>query len=94
MKARLWRFSQPWGRLLLNSANKPNTPANRCADEPLLPARVANNPPRGVDATAQSRLRNDPAAPDRGEQIVLTHHPVTIADKKDQEVEHLRLDRS
>jgi len=82
------------GRLLLNSANKPNALANRCADEPLLPTRVANNPSGGVDATAQSRFRNDPATPDRGEQIVLAHHPITVADQKDQEVEHLRLDRS
>jgi hypothetical protein len=56
--------------------------------------RVPYHPPDSVDATTQSRFRNDPAAPDRGEQIILAHHPITVANQKDQKIEHLRLDRN
>src|SRR5206468_579041 len=48
------------GRLLLNSANKPNALANRCADEPLLPSRVENTVFKSIQHFPAHSDRNRP----------------------------------
>lgn len=49
-------------------------------DEPLLIAAVANGGAGGVDASAQGRLRDDPALPDGGQEIILGHDVLAVAD--------------
>src|SRR5262249_57588569 len=46
----------------------------------------------GVDAAGQGRIRDDTAAPDRGDQIVLADDAVAVLHQINQQVEHLRLD--
>jgi hypothetical protein len=62
-------------------------------DQRLLGAAVARCPARGIDAAGQGRFRNDPAAPDAIDKVVLAHHELPVAQQVDQEIEHLRLDR-
>ena len=62
------------------------------ADQPLLLAAVADRLARGIDAAGQGRLRHDPAAPDRSDEIVLADDAVAVLHQVDQQVEHLRLD--
>ena len=38
------------------------------------------------------RIRHDPAAPDRSEEIVLADDAVAVLHQIDQQIEHLRLD--
>ena len=38
------------------------------------------------------RIRHDPAAPDRGDEIVLADDAVAVLHQVNQQVEHLRLD--
>ena len=38
----------------------------------------------GLDATAERRLGNDPAAPDLVDDFVLAHHPVAVLDQQHQ----------
>ena len=42
--------------------------------------------------TRQRRIRNDPATPDGGNEIVFADDPLTVADEVNQKVEHLWLD--
>jgi hypothetical protein len=62
------------------------------ADQLLDLAAVADRLSRGVDAAGQGRLRHDPAAPHRTDEIVLTDDAVAVLHQIDQQVEHLRLD--
>src|SRR5262249_35019444 len=62
------------------------------ANQFLVPAAVADRLSRGVDAAGQGRIRNDTAAPDRGDQIVLADDAVAVLHQINQQVEHLRLD--
>jgi hypothetical protein len=59
----------------------------------LLFPVVTNQPTDRVDPAGDCRLRNDPSAPHRRQQIVLADDPITVADKEDKEIEYLRLDR-
>jgi hypothetical protein len=53
-------------------------------------AGVADGAPRGSDAAADGRVRDDASLPDRVEQIILADDPVPVSDQMEQEVEHLR----
>jgi hypothetical protein len=64
------------------------------SDQLLLLAAVADGPPRRVYATRQGRLRHDPAAPDRRDQIVLADDVIAVLNQINQEIEHLRLNRN
>jgi len=59
-------------------ADETKAPPCDGADQLLLFAAVADRLSRGVDAARQGRLRNDPAVPDRGDQIVLADDPVAV----------------
>ena len=41
---------------------------------------------------ASVEIRHDPAAPDRGEQIILADDPLVVPHEIGQQIEHLRLD--
>lgn len=62
-------------------------------DRVLRRAVVADRAPRRLDLAAQGRVGDDPVAPDRREDLLLRHRAAAVAGEKDQEVEHLRLDR-
>ena len=62
------------------------------ADQLLALAAVADRLARGIDAAGQGRIRHDPAAPDRRDEIVLRDDAIAVLHKVDQQIEHLRLD--
>ena len=62
------------------------------ANQLLVPAAVADRLSRGVDAAGQGRIRDDTAAPDRGDQIVLADDAVAVLHQINQQVEYLGLD--
>src|SRR5215813_1479108 len=75
----------------MDRADKAHTPAGDGADGLLLLSVVANRFARGVDPTCQRRVRNNAAAPDRCDEVVLAHDAVSIRDQVEQQVEYLRL---
>ena len=79
-------------RLTLDRSDKAEAPFGQRADEALAFAAVADGAARRADTGTQRRLRNDPALPDRIDQLVLADDPVAVADQEEQQVEHLRLD--
>ena len=82
------------GRLRVYVAHEAHAPARDGADQLLPLAAVAQRLARGVDAAAQRRFGDDPAAPDRRDKIVLCDNPVAVFHQTNQQVEHLRLDRN
>ena len=82
------------GAVLLRAhrADEAKALARDGADQPLVFAAVADRLARGIDAAAQGRIRNDPAAPDRRDEIIFADDAVAVLDQIDQQVEHLRLD--
>ena len=62
------------------------------ADQPLLLAAVADRLARGIDAAGQRRFRNDAAAPDRVDKVVLADDALAVLHQVIEQVEHLRLD--
>src|SRR6266852_2967199 len=84
------RFGAVW--LRAHSTDEAEALARDGADQLLVLATVADRLSRGVDAAGQRRIRHDPAAPDRSDEIVLADDVVAILHQVDQQVEHLRLD--
>src|SRR5712675_1587312 len=78
----------------LHVADETESLAGDGADQLLVVAAVAERLAGGVDAAGQGGIRHDPAAPDRGDEVVLAHHAVAVLHQVDQEVEHLGLDRN
>jgi hypothetical protein len=62
-------------------------------DQVLMPAVVADCPPRGVDPARERRFRNDPSLPDGVDQIVFADDTIMVFHEIHQQVEYLRLDR-
>src|SRR5258708_38166019 len=85
------RFGAVW--LRAHSTDEAEALARDGADQLLLLAAVADRLARGVDAAGQRRIRHDPAAPDRRDEIILADDALAILHQVDQEIEHLRLDR-
>jgi len=77
----------------LHVADETESLAGDGADQLLVVAAVAERLAGGVDAAGQGGIRHDPAAPDRGDEVVLAHDAVAVLHQVDQQVEHLRLDR-
>ena len=75
----------------LHVADKAQALARDGADQPLLVAVVADRLADGIDPAGQRRFRDDAAAPDRRDQVVLADDAVAVLDQADQQVEHLRL---
>jgi hypothetical protein len=78
-------------RLTVHSADKTDAPARDGADELLLLAAVAHRLARRRDTTGKRRIRHDPAAPHRGEEIVLADHGVAVLHQVGEQIEDLRL---
>src|SRR4029453_1345082 len=78
---------------LIYCADEANTLTRDGPNQPLLIATVADRFARGVDTAVESRVRHDPAAPNRSDKIVLANNAVTVLDEIQQQVEHLRLKR-
>ena len=76
----------------LHIADESDALARDGSDQPLLLAAVADRPARSVDTAGKRRIRHDPAAPDRGEQIVLADDTLAILHEIDEQIEDLRLD--
>ena len=55
-------------------------------------ATVADRLARGIDTAGQGGLRHDPAAPHRGDEIVLGDDAIAVLNEANQQIEHLRLD--
>ena len=77
---------------LLNFAYEANALPSNCANERLVLATVADGFSCGVDAAGQCRIRHDPAAPDRRDEVILGNDAAAVLNQIDQEVEYLRLD--
>ena len=73
-------------------ADKAQSFARNCADQLLVLAAVAHRLARGVDAAGQGRVRDDPVAPDCGNEIVLADDAVAVLHQINEQIEHLRLD--
>jgi hypothetical protein len=78
---------------LIYCADEANTLARDGPNQPLLIATVADRFAGGVDTAVKSRVRHNPAAPNRSDKIVLANHAITVLDEIQQQVEHLRLKR-
>jgi len=63
---------------LADLTNKAEPLATQRANQPLLDPIVANGAAHCVDARGQSRIRNDPAAPDCLDQFVLSDYAITV----------------
>jgi hypothetical protein len=66
--------------------------AGNGADQLLALATVADRLARRIDAAGEGCLRHDPAAPHRGDEIVLGDDAIAILNEANQQIEHLRLD--
>ena len=74
----------------LKVADKTNALARIGLDQYLILAGVTDGFPRGSDAGAERRFRNDAAVPYRSDQIVPTHHAIAVLQQIKQEIENLR----
>src|SRR4029434_401112 len=74
-------------------ANEANALSRDGPNQPLFLATVADRFARGVDTAVESRVRRDPAAPNRSDKGGFANHAVTVLDEIQQQVEHLRLKR-
>ena len=84
------RFVVIW--LRAHVADEAEALARDSADQLLVLAAVADCLSRGIDAAGQGRIRHDPAAPDRSDEIVLADDAIAVLHQVNQQVEHLRLD--
>src|SRR4029079_13541782 len=78
--------------LAVHVADEPDASACDGADQFLFRGAVADRFARGVDTAGKGRVRHDPAAPDRGEKIILADNALVVLQKIGQDVEYLRLD--
>src|SRR5262245_56627302 len=63
-----------------------------CPNEALLVAAVANGPAHRIYPAGQRRFRNNSAAPNRGDEVVLADDTVTIFHQINQHIEDLRFE--
>ena len=63
-------------------------------DQALLVAAVADRLAHRIDVAGQGRLRDDPPAPHRRQQIVLADDVLAVLHEMEQQVEDLRPDRN
>lgn len=65
--------------------------AVRRADHRLRGTVIAHRPSGLLDPSGQGRLADELVAPNRVEQFLFAHHPISMLDQVDEHVEHLRL---
>ena len=61
-------------------------------DENLVVSVVTKRAPGAIDAAGERGLGDDPAIPDRLDQLILADNPVMVAHQVNDEIEHLGLD--
>src|SRR4029453_11892379 len=86
----MWRFHSLSPHLLRRRSEYP------CArrSESAAAHRHCRRPLCGWHSAVKSRVRHDPAAPNRSDKIVLANNAVAVLDEIQQQVEHLRLKRN
>ena len=80
--------------LLPHGADEANAPAGQRLDQALLGPVIADRGSDRVDPGGQSRLGNDPAAPDVRDQIIFADDAFTVAEQVLKKIKHLGLDRN
>jgi hypothetical protein len=81
------------GHLVLpHIANEAEAFAWQCLDQPLFFAGIAERAAGRIDSVEQGGFRNNPPMPDRGQQLILAHHPVAMPDEVNKKIEDLGLD--
>jgi hypothetical protein len=60
----------------------------------LILSAVTDRLARSIDSACERRIRDDPAAPDRTNEVVLADDAVAVLYEIDQKIEHLGLDRN
>ena len=60
-------------------------------NEGLVVSVVAKRATGAIDAAGERRLGDDPAVPDRLDQLILADNPVVVAHQMNDEIEYLRL---
>ena len=88
----LYRRQDGWHQRL-DVGDEPEAAAVRGADHVLGPTVVPESTPQGLDPTGECRLADESGAPDLGQQLLLSHHPVAFPDQHHQYVKHLWFDR-
>jgi hypothetical protein len=63
----------------------------QCPNQGLVVSIVAERAPGAIDAAGERRLGDDPAVPDRLDQLVLADNPVVVAHQMHDEIEYLGL---
>jgi hypothetical protein len=77
----LYEAGADYGSSNMDEAN--TLPLQR-ADQTLLLPAVADGAACGIDPAGEGRIGDDPAAPDRLDEIVLAHDPAAVLDQIDQ----------
>src|SRR4051812_28736305 len=80
--------------LLPHNADKADALAGYGPDQTLRLSTVANRFARGIDAACQGRFRDDPAAPDGLQKVVLADNAFAVPHHISQQVEDLRFERN
>ena len=57
----------------------------------LIVSVVAKRAPGAIDAAGERGLGDDPAIPDRLDQLILADNPIVVAHQMNDEIEHLGL---
>ena len=76
----------------LNIADEAEAPLVQRPNQGLVVSVVAKRAPGAIDAAGERRLGDDPAIPDRLDQLILADDPLVIAHQMNDEIEHLGLD--
>ena len=78
----------------IHGSSEPESPPRECLDDGLSRPIVADRAAHRIDAGVKRAVGYGAAVPDGVDQLVLTDHPVPVADQIDQDAEHLWLDRN
>ena len=71
--------------------DKAEAPAVNSVDHRLMRAVVIDRLTGRADAAGDARVRDRLPLPDRGDDLVLGHHAISVPDKMDEQGKHLRL---
>jgi len=80
------------GRLRSHIAYEAQTFARNGTDQFLVLPSIPDRLARGVDAANDGPIGNNPAAPDRRNEVFLADDTITVLQEVNEQIEHLRLD--
>ena len=75
----------------LNIADEAKAALVQRPNQGLVVSVVAKRAPGAIDAAGERGLGDDPAIPDRLDQLVLADDPIVVAHQMNDEIEHLGL---